>query len=236
MTGKSGNRLRIGIFGGTFDPIHYGHLRLAEEARESFGLEWILFVPACVPPHKPKARVAPALHRLEMVRRAVAGNPHFKVSDLECSRPGASYSVETLCALREAEGARAEFFFLVGLDAFLYIHTWKAYQELFSMSNWIVMGRPGFGPSGRKALPEGLGRVFRYDPAERAWIHPSGHRVFFRRFRCLEISGTEIRGLIGTGRSARYLVPEDVDTYIRSHGLYGAVGVSVSGERDHGAK
>lgn len=216
--------MRIGIFGGTFDPIHYGHLRLAEEARELFGLELVIFLPACVPPHKAKKRVAPAAHRLEMVKRAVRGNSAFEVSDLECNRPGASYSVESLCLLREMQGPEAELFFLVGLDAFLYIHSWKAYQELFAISNWIVLGREGFGPCGKRALPAKMSKIFHYDPRERAWIHPSGHRVFFRGFRSLEISGTEIRSLLRKGRSVRYLVPQEVVDYIMLHGLYRAGG------------
>ncbi len=225
--------MRIGVFGGTFDPIHYGHLRLAEEARESFCLELVLFLPACVPPHKTNQQVAPVRHRLEMVRRAVAGNPAFEASDLECSRPGASYSVETLCLLRDLQGPEAEFFFLVGLDAFLNIHTWKAYQELFTISSWIVFGRAGFGPSGKRALPAKLRRLFCYDPARRAWVHSSGHRVFFRRFRSLEISGTEIRSLLGKGQSVRYLVPEEVASYISLHGLYRGNGGAGSKERGH---
>jgi nicotinate-nucleotide adenylyltransferase len=227
--------VRIGVFGGTFDPIHYGHLRLAEEARESFGLELVIFLPACVPPHKRKKRVAPAAHRLEMVKRAVAGNPAFQVSDLECSRPGPSYSLESLCLLRERQAPEAELFFLVGLDAFLFIHTWKAYRELFAISNWIVLGRAGFRPSGKRALPAKMSNVFHYDPNERAWVHPSGHRVFFRGFRSLEISGTEIRNLLENGRSVKYLLPEEVADYINLHGLYGAKGESRPVERAHGS-
>lgn len=212
--------MRIGVFGGSFDPIHYGHLRLAEEAKESFGLEVVMFLPACLPPHKRKKRMAPGVHRLEMVRRAVAGNAAFQVSDLECRRPGASYSVESLLLIREMKAPEAELFFLVGLDAFLLIHTWKDYRELFAISNWIVLGRAGFGPSGKRALPAKLRKIFRYDPKQRAWVHPSGQRVFFRGFRSLEISGTEIRRLLKKGRSVRYLVPQEVADYIEKHGLY----------------
>lgn len=212
--------MRIGVFGGTFDPIHYGHLRLAEEARECFDLDLVIFLPASIPPHKKRKKVAPAAHRLEMVRRAVAGNPAFQASDLECRRPGASYSVESLCLLREMQGPEAELFFLVGLDAFLFIHTWKSYQELFAISNWIVFGRSGFGPAGKKALPVKLRKVFHYDRKDRAWVHPSGYKVFFKPFRSLEISGTEIRSLVESGRSVRYLVPDEVAHYIDLNGLY----------------
>lgn len=222
MTGRSGNRTRIGVFGGTFDPIHYGHLRAAEEARELFALDRVLFMPAAMPPHKTQRRVTQASHRLEMVRRAVAGHPAFQVSDLECERQGASYSVETLGLLRQREGPGAEMYFLVGLDAFLWIHTWKSYQELFTMTHWIVLDRPGFGPSGKAALPLEIRKLFRHDPKERSWVHPTGHKVFFRRFRSLEISGTEIRQLARSGRSVRYLVPEEVAAYIGLHGLYRA--------------
>ncbi len=226
--------MRIGVFGGTFDPIHYGHLRLAEEARESFCLDMILFIPASVPPHKTHKKVSHIEHRLEMVRRAVAENPAFQVSDLECSRPGVSYSVETLRLMQQMQGPEVEMFFLAGLDAFLNIHTWKAFPELFEMSNWIVLGRSGFRPSGKRALPAKLRSIFRYDSKERAWVHPSGHRVFFRGFRSLDVSGTEIRALLRSGRSIRYLVPEEVAGYIALHRLYAVEAGAKTKEPGHG--
>lgn len=212
--------MRIGIFGGTFDPIHYGHLRAAEEARETFGLEKVLFIPSAHPPHKNSESVSPAEHRLEMVRLAVAGHPSFEASDLECRRPGASYSVETLRILHDQEGADVELYFLTGMDAFLEIHTWRDHLKLFELSHWVVVQRPGSGPRGRKALPAHLRGVFQYDRSGRVYVHPGGQGVYFRRFRCMEISGREIRQKVRNGCSVRYLLPEPVENYIRRYGLY----------------
>ncbi|MGQ9860087.1 MAG: nicotinate-nucleotide adenylyltransferase [Thermodesulfobacteriota bacterium] len=222
MTVRSGNRRRVGVFGGTFDPIHYGHLRAAEEARESFDLDLVLFVPSAIPPHKPRRKVTNAFHRMEMVRLAVESHPAFRASDLECGRSGVSYSVETLNALKEGQAAEAEIYFLIGLDAFMRIHTWKSYEDLFRLSHWIVLERSGYGPMGRAALPATMRSFFRYDHDCRAWVHASGKRVFFKRFRSLEISGTEIRRLVREGRSVRYLVPEKVAHYMSVWGLYQA--------------
>jgi nicotinate-nucleotide adenylyltransferase len=223
--------VRIGIFGGTFDPIHYGHLRAAEEARESFGLQKILFLPSARPPHKRGRVVSSSHHRLEMVRRAVAGNPNFHVSDLECNRPGLSYSVETLHALRGEVGPLADLYFLLGADAFLEIQTWRSCPELFELSHWVVMGRPGARSRGRMALPVFLRGAFSYDRPRDCYTHPSGHTLCFRKFRCLEISGTEIRDLARAGRSLRYLVPPAVEDYVWEHRLYGEAQRDEKGEQ-----
>ena len=231
MTDRSDNRVGIGIFGGTFDPIHYGHLRAAEEAREILGLEKVLFLPSAHPPHKKACDVSPPHHRLEMVRRAVAGNPGFQASDLECHRAGPSYSVESLHALREQAGPSRDLHFLLGSDAFLEIRTWHSYPELFELSHWVVMRRPGAEWKGRRALPTSLRESFAYDRSIDCYVHSSGHRLCFRRFRCLEISGTEIRALARAGRSLRYLVPPSVEEYIREHHLYWEARRDEKGER-----
>jgi nicotinate-nucleotide adenylyltransferase len=217
--------VRIGLFGGTFDPIHYGHLRAAEEAREAFGLQRVLFVPSAHPPHKDMGGVSRAGHRLEMVRRAVAGHPAFEVSDVECRRPGKSYAVETLRALRRLGGEEgADLYTLLGSDAFLEIETWHSCAELFELSHWVVMQRPGTACAGNKDIPAALRPAFRFHRGVRAYAHRSGHWLFFRRLTCLEISGTQVRRLVRAGRSVRYLVPEAVEDYIRAKGLYSARG------------
>jgi nicotinate-nucleotide adenylyltransferase len=219
-TGRFGDNVRIGVFGGTFDPIHLGHLRLAEEARESFDLRTVYFIPSANPPHKGSASVSQAHHRLNMVEMAVADNPGFEVSDLECRRAAASYSVETLQNLHAEMGGQAELYFLVGLDAFQEIHTWHEYKRLFDLSHWVVFQRPGAGSMGKEALPEEIRDRFRRDPSVPCYEHPSGCRIYFYHFRNLDISGTEIRAKVGRGLSIRYLVPEAVGSYIHRNGLY----------------
>lgn len=191
----------IGLLGGTFDPIHLGHLVLAESARESFGLEKVVFVPAGQPPHKPDAVLAPARERLRMVEIAVADNPYFAVSALEVERPGPSYTVETVAALRLAEPG-LDWHLIVGSDALAELPTWYQYERLLGMVRVLAAARPGT----ELALPDGLedwaGRI--------AFFHPPG----------LAISSTVIRERARRGLSLRYLVPDRVVAYIREKGFY----------------
>jgi nicotinate-nucleotide adenylyltransferase len=228
-----GAKRRIGLFGGTFNPIHLGHLRGAEEIREFFELDQVIFIPAALPPHKVAEEVIEAKHRLEMVRRATATNPFFSTTDIELSRPDKSYSIDTIRYFRER--SQEVFFFILGRDAFVEIGTWKEFQHLFSLCNFIVMTRPGFqktlstpvqvpaSRSGRgveSPLPEVLVPVFRYDQEVKTWIHPSGHTLHFQEITVLDISSTKVRELIERGESVRYLVPGGVEAYIQENGLY----------------
>jgi nicotinate-nucleotide adenylyltransferase len=207
------------LFGGTFNPIHLGHLRGAEEIREVFNLEEVIFIPSSIPPHKVTEKVIEGKHRLEMVRLAASNNPHFSTSDIELSRPGKSYSIDTIQYFRE--GYQGALFFILGRDAFVEIETWKEFQNLFSLSHFIVMARPGSQQNTLVSpLPEALVPNFRYHPEERAWIHLSGHMLYFKEISFLDISSTKIRELIEKGRSARYLIPTDVEAYIQRNGLY----------------
>ncbi|MFB3887360.1 MAG: nicotinate-nucleotide adenylyltransferase [Thermodesulfobacteriota bacterium] len=236
---KSGaSEKRIGLFGGTFNPIHLGHLRGAEEIREISGLDQVIFIPAAIPPHKVAEQVIEAKHRLEMVRLATTTNPFFSTTDIELSRPDKSYSIDTIRYFRER--SQNDLFFILGRDAFMEIGTWKEFQELFSLCNFIVMTRPGFektlsgpvqvpglgrdpGRSGRDAaslFPEVLSPVFRYDPDIKGWIHPSGHTLHFQEITMLDISSTKIRELIERGESVKYLISGEVEAYIQEHGLY----------------
>jgi nicotinate-nucleotide adenylyltransferase len=216
---KKGENKRIGLFGGTFNPIHLGHLRGAEEIREGFHLEEVIFITSSIPPHKVTEKVIEARHRLEMARLATSGNPHFSTSDLELSRPGNSYSIDTLRFFRERE--QDAIFFILGRDAFVEIETWKEYQNLFSLCHFIVMARPGSQEnSSSPPLPEALIQNFRYRPEEKAWIHLSGHRLYFKEISFLDISSTKVRELIERGGSVRYLIPAEVEAYIQKHGLY----------------
>ncbi len=212
---------RIGVLGGTFNPIHLGHLRLAEVLSESFSLDRFLFVPSEIPPHKTVTGLCPSEVRLEMVRLAVADNPRFLVSDVEVRRGGTSYSVETLEALRREHGAGTEIFFAMADDAFIEIDTWKDWERLFTLAHLIVVRRPeGPGKPPETMLPVEVREAFCYSPDVDAFAHTSGKYVYFRDVGALPVSSTQIRGLVAGGRSIRYFVPESVATLIEQRGLY----------------
>ncbi len=213
--GETLGEKRIGLFGGTFNPIHLGHLRGAEEVREAFQLEQVIFIPASVPPHKTE-EVAEASHRLEMVKLGTRGNQKFLTSDIELRRPGKSYSIDTIRYFRERH--REALFFILGRDAFLEIETWKDFRDLFSLCSFIIMTRPGSKKI--SSLPRALAPFFRYDRQVSAWVHTSGNAIFFKEINFLDISSTKVRELVGNGGSIKYLVPPEVEAYIREHGLY----------------
>ena len=210
----------IGILGGTFDPIHYGHLRLAEELSERLELGQVRFIPARVPPHRAAPSVT-AEHRLEMVRLALASNPRFVLDDRECRREGPSYSVDTLRALRAEVGTAQSICLLMGVDAYLGLASWSRWQQLYTLAHLVVAQRPGFALD-PDALPDALGR----ETTSRL-CHDVG-ALRGRAVGCvlavdippLAISATAIRGALASGRSVRYLLPEEVLDYIDRHRLY----------------
>jgi nicotinate-nucleotide adenylyltransferase len=210
------------VLGGTFDPIHLAHLRVAEEIREAQGLEQVRLVPSAVPPHKRSAG-ASARHRLAMVRRAVAGHAGLAAWDVELRRAGPSYSVDTLRALRAERGPGGRIVFALGWDAFAELDTWKEYAAIFGMCDIVVVTRAAhptrlvlrdFPIAARKAL--------HYDRRSAGFRHVSGHRVTLQRVTALDISSTDVRTRVRAGRSIAFLVPEPVRTYIHDHTLYGA--------------
>ena len=212
--------MKIGILGGTFDPIHLAHLRVAEEVREACGLERVLFIPAAHPPHKEQSGSIPFSHRLAMVEAAVCDNPAFAVSDIEARRPGKSYSVQTLEILGKERPAD-EFYFIIGLDSFRDLASWRDYARLFELAHLVVAARPGVFPGDpRELLPVAIKERFCYNDASRTLRHHGGNSVFFVEETRLDISSTRIRQLVAAGRSIRYLVPPTVVDYISSHGLY----------------
>jgi nicotinate-nucleotide adenylyltransferase len=196
--------LSLGVFGGTFNPVHLGHLRAAEEVREALGLDRVLFVPAKIPPHKPGRSIAPPDVRLDLVRRAVRGNPGFGVSERELLRPGPSYSVDTLRELRAETGPDARLWFLLGADAYREIHTWYRYPDLFRLADVAVMHRPPDPVP--DASPSGLEGEFA--PTALGFRHRSGREVRFVPVTLLDISSTAVRQALAQGRSVRYLVPD----------------------------
>jgi nicotinate-nucleotide adenylyltransferase len=214
---------KIGLFGGTFNPIHLGHLRSAEEIYESLPLERILFIPSAYPPHKKDDRIPPAPLRGEMVQLAIAGNPHFSLSKVELDRQGKSYSVETVRHFRRLYGRQTDLYFMIGLDAFLEVNTWRQYAELFELCHFVVMTRPGFEKKfSPKHLPVELAKDFCYDKRKAGYIHRSGYGVFPKEITAFDISSTNIRGKIQKGYSVKYLLPPAVEEFIFRHKLYQA--------------
>jgi nicotinate-nucleotide adenylyltransferase len=210
----------LGLFGGTFDPVHFGHLRLAEEAISHLGLSAVRWIPAGRPPHRGTPQVTPQ-QRLEMVLRSTAKNPRFFVDPAEVEAARASYTVETLERLRGEFGHQQSLVLLVGADAFAGLSTWHRWRELFSLAHIAVSHRPGF-PVERASLPDELASEF----AERRAADPqvlaatgAGQIVTFAMTQ-LAISATQIRHLLSNGKSARYLLPDAVLDYIQLHQLY----------------
>ncbi len=211
---------RTGIFGGTFDPIHSGHLRVAEEVRELFDLDKMIFIPAYIQPLKDAHAAACAKHRLEMARQAVADNPYFEVNDCEVRREGPSYTVDTLDQI-QSTCPKARLYFLLGSDAWLNITLWHDYMRLFESAELVVMSRPGYNVAPPdEVLPLEAAGSLCYD-GER-YAYPSGGGVRFAQVTWLDISGTLIRKKCKEGKSIKYLVHPAVEEYIRREKLYAA--------------
>jgi nicotinate-nucleotide adenylyltransferase len=210
----------VGILGGTFDPIHYAHLRLAEELADALGLAQVRFVPANIPPHRATPRVT-AAHRLEMVRLACADNARFLLDDRECRRSGPSYTVDTLLELRAELGAGRSLCLLMGVDAFLGLTTWSRWEQLFDLAHVVIAHRPGFA-LGPAAMPGPLARHLETRSASAvSQLHQSSAGlVWLQAITPLDISATAIRAAIREQRSPRYLLPDSVLDYIHRSSLY----------------
>lgn len=210
----------LGLFGGTFDPVHYGHLRLAEEARSSLVLDRVLWIPAGQPPHRSAPRTA-ARHRLEMVRLAIEGNPGFALDQAEVLTTAKSYTVTSLERLRSLYGPERPLVLLLGADAFAGLTGWHRWQDLFDLAHLAVATRPSY-PLESGLLPPALESEFQTRLAHDAQAlrqRPAGCIVPFA-ITALDISGTLIRGALATAGSARYLLPGPVLDYIAEHRLY----------------
>jgi nicotinate-nucleotide adenylyltransferase len=209
----------IGVFGGTFDPIHFGHLRLAEEMAEGLGLSQVRFIPAGQPPHRGAPRTA-ASQRLEMVRRATADNPLFEVDAREVQRPDPSYTVDTLTALRAELGNEQPLWLLLGADAFHGLPSWHEWRRLFDLANIAVAARPGTQLLQSDNMPEDLKHeVSQRQRAVGAAGGPAGS-VRLLQMTPLDISATAIRDTLARHGSARYLLPDLVLDYIHENQLY----------------
>ncbi|HEY3489558.1 MAG TPA: nicotinate-nucleotide adenylyltransferase [Candidatus Deferrimicrobiaceae bacterium] len=214
-------RPRIALFGGTFDPFHNGHLRMAIEVKELFGLPEIVLLPAHKPPHKPGRPVSDAASRLAMTRAAVDGLPGFAVSDIELRREGPSYTVDTVHAFRDANPG-ADILFVLGADSFAEIGSWHRSDALLAACDFIVLPRPGIAPG--ELLPPGV-RVELEEPHCYSWTGasyrlPGGKRAYCPSVPGLDIASSAVRDKVRSGRCIRGLVPYTVERHIVDHRLY----------------
>jgi nicotinate-nucleotide adenylyltransferase len=213
--------MRWGLFGGTFDPIHIGHLRGAEEMLEIFNLNRIIFVPSSRPPHKLEAKITPFNHREQMIRLAIEDNVNFSFSEVEKLRAGKSYSVETVEYILNKYMDDLELYFIVGQDAFQAITTWKDWERLLLLCNFSVMTRPGYDDlSLDTILPKEFAAKFSYDKKIDGFTGPTGHTIYFRHTSFLDISSSRMRRMVQEGKSIKYLTMDRVRQYIIKNSLY----------------
>jgi nicotinate-nucleotide adenylyltransferase len=198
---------KIGIIGGTFDPVHYGHLILAEQARAEALLDQVIFMPAMVQPFKLNAKIAGGDHRYAMLREAIAGNPNFSVSTKELDSPEISYTINTLKECKAEFGADTELYFIIGTDAFLNLEKWYAAADLLEGFSFVIGTRPGYKEQELNLLVDRLKKQYGANIIE---IHNSE----------VEISSTDIKNRIRGGKSIKYLLPEGVEEYIYKNKLY----------------
>ncbi|WP_369397240.1 nicotinate-nucleotide adenylyltransferase [Syntrophomonas palmitatica] len=196
----------LGIFGGTFDPIHYGHLIAAECARQEFGLERVIFLPAARPPHKNENNILDAGHRLHMVHLAIVGNPAFNLSTLEIERQGPSYTIDSIEYFR-SRFPRTEIYFIMGMDSLLIFGSWKEYQRLAGLCRFIVCTRPGYVMDKNNPSLADLPDVL--------WDNLRALQI-----PGLDISSSDIRQRVRHGAAIKYLLPSAVEEYIHREGLY----------------
>ncbi len=213
---------RVGVFGGTFDPPHLGHLLLAETIREQFGLDEVLFVPCNQPPHKDRDDLTAPTHRYAMVVAATLHNPAFTPVAVEVNRPGKSYSIATVTALAADYGPDVELFFVAGLDSMLDIKSWHRPEELLDSCNFVVVSRPGNSfEKLREVLPERCHeRIVDVSVGRDPVADGAGLRIYQSEAVYLALSSTELRERVRTDRGVRYRVTPEVERYIQSHGLY----------------
>jgi nicotinate-nucleotide adenylyltransferase len=205
--------IKIGIMGGTFNPIHYGHLVTAEEALSQFKLDRVVFIPTGQPPHKTNCKLASPEDRYLMTVMATASNSHFFVSGIEIEREGKSYTIDTLKELKLIYGESATFYFITGADAILEILTWKNPEEIITMCKFIAATRPGYNLSRIEELRKKLFKI-------NANLQVTKESISIMEIPALAISSTDIRERIKTNRPIKYLLPESVCNYLLKNDLY----------------
>ncbi len=224
--------VRLGVMGGTFNPIHYGHLTAANEVQEAFALNMVIFVPAAAPPHKDQAEIIDPQHRLMMTVLATISHPRFMVSSVDIDRPGASYTVDTIAQIKHLYQEPKAIYFIVGIDAFLEIASWRQPDVLLESCHTIVTSRPRY--SLHALAPCALRQVSTMHPTlsfepipgripldcPGFQVGDSPYQIYLQEISSLDISSTDIRQRVKGGRSIRYLVPDSVNAYIRKYQLY----------------
>lgn len=205
--GNDSSKLRYAIMGGTFDPIHFGHLAAAEEVRQKQCCDKIIFIPSGNPPHKKERTLTDVAHRYAMTKIAVASNSNFEVSSIEIDRTGYSYTLDTVKQLYDRLGDNIELFFITGADALLEVETWYKVDELLRLCKFVAVTRPGYDRSKLEQKLHDLQSKY-------------GSEIWSIDVPGLNISSTEIRKRVSEGSSIRYLVPEEVEKYIYDNGLY----------------
>jgi len=213
---------RLGVLGGTFDPIHLGHLDAAAAARAALALDEVLFVPAHDPPHKPDDPRASAYHRFALVALAIADSPAYRTSDMELTRQGASYTADTLRALHARGWHGWQIFFILGTDAFAEIATWREFPAVLDFANFVVIARPGTTLTDAAARTPALRARLR-TLGNAAGVSPDGTGIYLVEARTRDVSSTTIRARLAARASIDDLVPAPVARHIIAHELYGAV-------------
>ncbi len=213
---------KIGLLGGTFDPIHFGHLRIGEEVLKQYSLARVEFMPARIPPHKINQSLSSISLRLDMLRLAIEGNPLFRVSEAEACREDISFLVDTLQAYRNRYPAGVSLYFIMGMDSYLEISTWHRYHELFSLAHFIITTRPGYKrPDLEDVVSPEVAASFTKSKENHGYLeHESGNRIYYQETTMLDISASVLRNKIRQEETVRYLLPEKVINFIYQNGLY----------------
>lgn len=218
-----GAKLKVGLFGGSFNPLHIGHLRAAEEVREILDLDKIIFIPSSIHPIKNEKNIVDAKYRLRMLELATRDIKDFEVSDVEMKRPGPSYTVDTLKYFKD-KFKNYRLFFILGTENLAKIDTWKDYKELFKYADFAVLSRPGFNLEYiRDIIPRGLVKQFKLSKnknGKTVYKHLSGNSLVFFKIKGIRISSTTLRKLVENGKSIKYFVPDSVNKYILKNKLY----------------
>jgi nicotinate-nucleotide adenylyltransferase len=216
--------MRIGLFGGTFNPIHFGHIHASKEIKNKFDMDQIYMIPSAIPPHKKRQGVADAQDRLNMTRLAVSSLDGYLVSDVEITRAGPSYTVDTVNYFQNVLPKNTATFLILGMDAFLEIDTWRSYKELFTKLPLIIMSRPGTEHVGFLELAnhirEKISNHYYFEKTRNCFEHRTKQSIYLVNVTPYDISSTDIRKAIRQKQSLKYLIPEKIEQYINSKGLY----------------
>jgi nicotinate-nucleotide adenylyltransferase len=215
---SNGEKQKIGLMGGTFDPVHKGHLAVARQVLDRYRLDIILFLPAAQPPHKER-RLTQFAHRLAMLEACLAEEPAMSATALEAERRPPSYTVDTLAELHRRLGEQ-NFYLIIGADMFVEIELWHRYRDIFRLADLIVAARPGVSDDAVRQQAEALPGPFTYEPRQRLWQRRDGFRIFYLAETAEDVSSTRVRRLLARGEPVDELLPGPVLHYIRRHGLY----------------